>query len=123
MKTKSFWELAHCCVFALAMCLATCVAGCSDSEIEEKPLTSADGEVTFTISNENGGGTGTTDTPVTVNSGEKLSMVISQKSRYTDSDSTVFECEPKATIQLSAGKDTVFTENKDQLTKVEKDLM
>ena len=45
-------------------------------------------------------------------------MVISQKSVYTDSDGKVFQCEPKASIELFAELDTLYVKDVKQLTNV-----
>ena len=50
--------------------------------------------------------------------GETFGLSISQQSRYTDTDGTVFECEPAATITLSTKVDTVYAEDLQQLTAV-----
>ena len=103
--------------------MTACMVGCSDNDepvVPQPPTPDPDnGEVSFVIDNENGSGTGTTDSPAEVEKGETLNMVISQKSKYTDSDGSVFECEPKATIELFAKLDTVYVKDKNQLTSVQ----
>lgn len=110
-------------VLAGAMCLCTC-SDDSQTTPDPDPTPGVDpdnGEVTFVITNENGNGTGSTDSPAEVAHGDTLSMVISQKSSYTDSDGKVFTCEPEATISLYAAMDTVYAQNEDLLTKIEED--
>lgn len=98
------------------------LVSCGDDDVSAEPEPvpgSGNGEVSFEIINDNGTGSGTATSPVEVSKGETLNMVISQKSSYTDSDGTVFECEPKATIELFAKLDTVYVENLSQLTDVQ----
>lgn len=120
MKVKCYFgRFVHMCMVAMTACMM----GCSDSDepvVPQPPTPDPDnGEVSFVIDNENGSGTGTTDSPAEVEKGETLNMVISQKSKYTDSDGSVFECEPKATIELFAKLDTVYVKDKNQLTSVQ----
>ena len=118
MKTKNFfWRAVHMCMVAMM----ACVISCSSEEpiIPEPTPNPNNGEVAFEISNEGGTGTGTSTSPAEVSKGDTLNMVISQKSSYTDSDGTVFECEPKATIELFAKLDTVYVEELSQLTNVQ----
>ena len=120
MKLKCYFgRFVHMCMVAMTACMM----GCSDNDepvVPQPPTPDPDnGEVSFVIDNENGSGTGTTDSPAEVEKGETLNMVISQKSKYTDSDGSVFECEPKATIELFAKLDTVYVKDKNQLTSVQ----
>lgn len=120
MKVKCYFgRFVHMCMVAMTACMV----GCSDNDepvVPQPPTPDPDnGEVSFVIDNENGSGTGTTDSPAEVEKGETLNMVISQKSKYTDSDGSVFECEPKATIELFAKLDTVYVKDKNQLTSVQ----
>lgn len=120
MKVKCYFgRFVHMCMVAMTACMM----GCSDNDepvVPQPPTPDPDnGEVSFVIDNENGSGTGTTDSPAEVEKGETLNMVISQKSKYTDSDGSVFECEPKATIELFAKLDTVYVKDKNQLTSVQ----
>lgn len=120
MKVKCYFgRFVHMCMVAMTACMM----GCSDNDepvVPQPPTPDPDnGEVSFVIDNENGSGTGTTDSPAEVEKGETLNLVISQKSKYTDSDGSVFECEPKATIELFAKLDTVYVKDKNQLTSVQ----
>ena len=124
MKTKTFlWRAVHMCMVAMMACVIN--VSCSKEEpIVPEPTptptpSSDNGEVSFEISNDSGTGTGTSTSPAEVSKGDTLNMVISQKSKYTDSDGTVFECEPKATIELFAHLDTVYVEDLSQLTNVQ----
>lgn len=118
MKTKNFfWRAVHMCMVAMMACVISCSS--EDPIIPEPTPNPNNGEVAFEISNEGGTGTGTSTSPAEVSKGDTLNMVISQKSSYTDSDGTVFECEPKATIELFAKLDTVYVEELSQLTNVQ----
>lgn len=76
------------------------------------------GEVTFEISSNGGTGSGTSTSPIEIGPDAALNMIISQKSRYTDSEGTTFECEPRAAITVSADLDTVFVETLAGLTDI-----
>lgn len=113
----------HICMIALVAVFI----GCSEDDPvnpdpDPTPVVDPDnGEVTFVITNESGSGTGTVDAPAEVSNGDTLSMVIRQKSSYTDSDGTVFTCEPEAKFSTHAVLDTVYAQNEDLLTKIEED--
>ena len=108
-----------------ALAAAICLHACSEDDPvnpdpDPTPVVDPDnGEVTFVITNESGSGTGTVDAPAEVTDGDTLSMVIRQKSSYTDSDGTVFTCEPEAKFSIHAVMDTVYAQNEDLLTKIE----
>lgn len=122
MKATRFF-LNTAAVLAGAICLCTC-SDDSQTTPEPDPTPGVDpdnGEVTFVITNENGNGTGSTDSSAEVAYGDTLSMVISQKSSYTDSDGKVFTCEPEATISLYAAMDTVYAQNENLLTQIQED--
>ena len=108
-----------------ALAAAICLHACSEDDPvnpdpDPTPVVDPDnGEVTFVITNESGSGTGTVDAPAEVADGDTLNMVIRQKSSYTDSDGTVFTCEPEAKFSIHAVMDTVYAQNEDLLTKIE----
>ena len=106
-------------IFILAFLSSCSLFSCSDENPSpaDQGHNSDKGEVSFDISNNGGTGTGTSTSPAEVSKGDTLNMVISQKSSYTDSDGTVFEC--KATIELFAKLDTVYVEELSQLTNVQ----
>ncbi len=95
------------------------LSSCSSdgSEPTSKPNPKDNGEIAFTIDLPSGSGDGSSSSPAVVRNGETLSMTISQRSSYTDPDGTVFTCEPKAVIQLSAKADTVYAKDIESLTK------
>ena len=69
------------------------------------------GEITFSVEG-NGNGEGTPSSPAVVETGDTLDMTINQKSSYTDSDGSVYVCEPKASIRLFADSNAViYTKN------------
>ena len=117
MKTRNFlMRSMHMCMLAILACVVICVAGCDEENLipQELPTQS---DVTFNISND-GNGSGSPSSPAEVSNGDTLSMVISQKSVYTDSDGKVFQCEPKASIELFAELDTLYVKDVKQLTDV-----
>lgn len=120
MKTRSFvWRAVYMCMAAMMACVLN-VSCSSDDPVLPEPTPNPDnGEVAFEITNDSGTGTGTSTSPAEVSKGDTLNMVISQKSSYTDSDGSVFECEPKATIELFARLDTVYVDDLTKLTNVQ----
>ena len=122
MKTNSFLRMALGCLFvSFAMCNTSCDS--EESVIPEKPTPvnpeNVDSNVDFEIKNENGAGEGTPSSPAQVFS-DTLNMVISQKSVIKDTQGRVlFECEPKAKVNISSQSDTIFVSDKNQLMQVE----
>lgn len=110
--------LAGCLLVFLA---AFALVSCGDDNPASPAPTPTDekGEVSFEISTEGGTGSGTGTSPIEVAQGDTLGMTISQKSKYTDSEGTVFECEPKASICLFAELDTVYADKLEQLTAIQ----
>lgn len=104
-------------VFLAAFALVSC--GDDNPASPDPTPTDEKGEVSFEISTEGGTGSGTGTSPIEVAQGDTLGMTISQKSKYTDSEGTVFECEPKASICLFAELDTVFADKLEQLTAIQ----
>lgn len=104
-------------VFLAAFALVSC--GDDNPASPDPTPTDEKGEVSFEISTEGGTGSGTGTSPIEVAQGDTLGMTISQKSKYTDSEGTVFECEPKASICLFAELDTVYADKLEQLTVIQ----
>lgn len=106
-------------VFLTAFTLASCG---DDTPVSPDPTptpTDGKGEVSFEISSEGGTGSGTGTSPIELSQGDTLNMAISQKSKYTDSEGNVFECEPKAAIRLFAELDTVYADKLEKLTDIQ----
>lgn len=104
-------------MFLMAFTLTSCG---DDTPASPDPTpTDEKGEVSFEISSEGGAGSGTSTSPIEISQGDTLNMTISQKSKYTDSDGSVFECEPKASIRLFAELDTVYADKLEQLTDIQ----
>lgn len=104
-------------MFLMAFTLTSCG---DDTPASPDPTpTDEKGEVSFEISSEGGAGSGTSTSPIEISQGDTLNMTISQKSKYTDSDGSVFECEPKAAIRLFAELDTVYADKLEQLTDIQ----
>ena len=104
-------------VFLAAFALVSC--GDDNHASPDPTPTDEKGEVSFEISTEGGTGSGTGTSPIEVAQGDTLGMTISQKSKYTDSEGIVFECEPKASICLFAELDTVYADKLEQLTAIQ----
>ena len=77
------------------------------------------GEVSFSINfSGNISGNGSSSSPATVQQGDTLNMAISQISKYTDPDGSVYTCEPKASIKLFTPYDTLYVKDLQTLTTV-----
>lgn len=95
------------------------LCSCTSDDPDSVPsASSGSGEVSFELVTEGGSGSGSSSSPFEVAMGETFELSISQQSRYTDTDGTVFECEPTAGISLSTTADTVYAEDLQQLTAV-----
>lgn len=95
------------------------LCSCTSDDPDSVPsASSGSGEVSFELVTEGGSGSGSSSSPFEVAMGETFGLSISQQSRYTDTDGTVFECEPTAGISLSTTADTVYAEDLQQLTAV-----
>ena len=106
-------------VFLTAFTLASCGDDTPASPDPTPTPTDGKGEVSFEISSEGGTGSGTGTSPIELSQGDTLNMAISQKSKYTDSEGNVFECEPKAAIRLFAELDTVYADKLEKLTDIQ----
>lgn len=79
----------------------------------------SEGEVSFSINfSGNSSGNGSSSSPATVQQGDTLNMAISQISKYTDPDGSVYTCEPKAAIKLYTPNDTLYVKDFQTLTTV-----
>ena len=119
MKTMFFWHIV-----ALAMFAVVCGTLVSCDKDESTPPTPGlteelKGEVSFSINfGDNSSGNGSSSSPATVQQGDTLNMAISQISKYTDPDGSVYTCEPKAAIKLSTPNDTLYVKDFQSLTTV-----
>lgn len=119
MKTMFFWR-----IIAIAMFTVVCGTFISCDK-DESTLPNPDlteelkGEVSFSINfGGNSSGNGSSSSPATVQQGDTLNMAISQISKYTDPDGSVYTCEPKAAIKLSTPYDTLYVKDFQTLTTV-----
>lgn len=117
MKAQSiFFQTLLYVLFGAVFLLCSCT---SDDPDSVPSASSGSGEVSFELVTDGGGsGSGSSSSPFEVAMGETFGLSISQQSRYTDTDGTVFECEPTASISLSTKVDTVYAEDLQQLTAV-----
>lgn len=116
MKAQSIFLQTFRLVLSGAVCL---FFSCTSDDPDSVPSSSSgSGEVSFELVTEGGSGSGSSSSPFEVAMGETFGLSISQQSRYTDTDGTVFECEPTAGISLSTTADTVYAEDLQQLTAV-----
>ena len=119
MKTMFFWRIV-----AIAMFAVVCGTLVSCDKDESTPPTPGlteelKGEVSFSINfGGNSSGNGSSSSPATVQQGDTLNMAISQISKYTDPDGSVYTCEPKASIKLFTPYDTLYVKDLQTLTTV-----
>ena len=104
-------------MFAVFACT---VSSCSSDEDDPvaPPATGDTGDVSVTIDTGGSGGNGSSSSPIVVDKGKTLNMVLSQKSSYTDPDGSVITREPKANISLKAKLDTLYAKDIKTLTSV-----
>ena len=110
------------CLTLMLMFLA-CFLGyslCSCSS-DNDATTSADpdagkGHIDVVIDTGGGKGDGSSESPIIVEMGQSLNMVLSQQSSYTDPDGTVIMREPAATISVKAKMDTLYAKDIKALT-------
>ena len=122
MKTSFFWRIV-----AIAMFAVVCGTFIScDNDESTLPIpdqnteeSESKGEVSFSINfSGNSSGNGSSSSPATVQQGDTLNMAISQISKYTDPDGSVYTCEPKAAIKLFTPYDTLYVKDFQTLTTV-----
>lgn len=118
---KTLWRvMLNCMTFAMLCVLFACNEDDPTPPMPEK----ANGDVNFSIElpkDPNTGddkGSGTSDDPIIVKSGEDFNLAIDQKSTYTDPDGHTITCEPKAEIRLSTKQDTIYAKDLKTLTEL-----
>ncbi len=102
----------------LACFLSYSLCSCSS---DNDATTSADpdagkGHIDMVIDTGGGKGDGSSESPIIVEMGQSLNMVLSQQSSYTDPDGTVIMREPAATISVKAKMDTLYAKDIKALT-------
>ena len=111
-KHRHFWLMSS--VFFTVLGFLAC-GGSDDSDNDgpnpPTPAVENVGEVSFSITNVSGSGSGTASDPIVAQSGDTLSMAITQKSSYTDPDGKVFTCEPKAVVKIFTPGDTLYVKD------------
>lgn len=107
--------------FILISMLACMVISCTSDEDEPitPPTEDNTGDVSVTIDTGGSSGSGSSSSPIVVEKGKTLNMVLSQKSSYTDPDGSVITREPKANISLKAKLDTLYVKDIKTLTSVD----
>ncbi|MBO5284327.1 MAG: hypothetical protein J6B00_00455 [Alphaproteobacteria bacterium] len=110
-------------MFAMVCALGSCGKDESDDPlVPPTPVNPPDGgttgDVSITIDTGGSTGSGSSSSPIVVEKGKTLDMVISQKSSYTDPDGSVITREPKANISLKAKLDTLCVKDIKTLTSV-----
>lgn len=110
-------------MFAMVCALGSCGKDESDDPlVPPTPVNPPDGgttgDVSVTIDTGGSTGSGSSSSPIVVEKGKTLDMVISQKSSYTDPDGSVITREPKANISLKAKLDTLCVKDIKTLTSV-----
>ena len=114
-----FWRIVAIAMFAV-VCGTFISCDNDESTLPTPDLTEElKGEVSFSINfSGNSSGNGSSSSPATVQQGDTLNMAISQISKYTDPDGSVYTCEPKASIKLSTPYDTLYVKDFQTLTTV-----
>lgn len=102
----------------LACFLSYSLCSCSS---DNDATTSADpdagkGHIDMVIDTGGGKGDGSSESPIIVEMGQTLNMVLSQQSSYTDPNGTVIMREPAATISVKAKMDTLYAKDIKALT-------
>lgn len=116
MKKNKFWHFILISMFA-SFTGTLCSCG-SDEDGSSPPEKDNTGEVSVTIDTGGSSGDGSSSSPIVVENGKTLNMVLSQKSTYTDPDGSVITREPKANISLQAKLDTLYAKDIKTLTTV-----
>lgn len=98
------------------------VIGCggsddSDPDVPSSPVSNDVGEVDFSITKVNGS-SGTAAEPFVAQSGDTLSVTVTQKSSYTTPDGKVLTCEPRAVVKLFTPSDTLYVKDMKTLLSV-----
>ena len=117
MKTKPLFR------FLLASAVALSghtLSGCSGDDASTPPGNNNEvtGQLSVTFDTDGLQGDGSIASPILVEKGGELNMVIKQKSSYADPNGGVITCEPKASINVKAKLDTLYTKNLKTLTTV-----
>ena len=120
MKTRFFWRIVAIAMFAVVCgTFISCDKDDSTLPTPDPTTEESEGEVSFSINfSGNSSGNGSSSSPATVQQGDTLNMAISQISKYTDPDGSVYTCEPKAAIKLSTPYDTLYVKDFQTLTTV-----
>ena len=120
MKTRFFWRIVAIAMFAVVCgTFISCDKDDSTLPTPDPTTEESEGEVSFSINfSGNSSGNGSSSSPATVQQGDTLNMAISQISKYTDPDGSVYTCEPKASIKLSTPYDTLYVKDLQTLTTV-----
>lgn len=90
----------------------------SDEDGPSPPEEDNTGDVSVTIDTGGCSGDGSSSSPIVVENGKTLNMVLSQKSSYTNPDGSVITREPKANISLQTKLDTLYAKDIKTLTSV-----
>ena len=102
--------VAGCLGFSLCSCL-------NDNDAIESTVPDAGkGHIDMIIDTGGGKGDGSSESPIIVESGQPLNMVLRQQSSYTDPDGTVITRDPAATISIKAKMDTLVAKDIKALT-------
>ena len=120
MKTMFFWRIVAIAMFAVVCgTFISCDKDDSTLPTPDPTTEESEGEVSFSINfSGNSSGNGSSSSPATVQQGDTLNMAISQISKYTDPDGSVYTCEPKAAIKLFTPYDTLYVKDFQTLTTV-----
>lgn len=94
------------------------LSSCSSSGETELPDPKTLSQVTYSISHTGGTGEGTAASPAVATAETPAEITLSQQSTYNDPDGTVFTCQPKVNIHLSAKAASVRAKSLAELTTI-----
>lgn len=102
--------------------LLTMVVGllcsCSSGGEGELPDPKTLGDVSYNISHTEGTGNGTASSPAVATAQTPAQIDLSQKSTYNDPDGSTYECEPHASVKLSAANAAIDANSIAELTTI-----
>ena len=140
MKTKNLLrQMVHMCIIVVVTISMSFSCVEPEPDFPVNPNTEQVGEVEFDLDlgfggGENPGGSedpgnigntgnsdqeiGSASNPVNVESGDTLSVTVTQTSSYKDPDGTIYSVEPKASIELFAKIDTIYAKDVETLISI-----
>jgi len=94
------------------------LCSCSSGGEGELPDPKTLGDVSYNISHTGGTGNGTASSPAVATAQTPAQIDLSQKSTYNDPDGSTYECEPRASVKLSAANAAIDANSIAELTTI-----